>query len=187
MIYNFSSPEEASPPSLVGEFYIRTEKPRLQRVQEATSFPPKWPHTGTCFSPSLSLSMCLPVCPTNCLSLQIGRVDCIADSELCQSLYIHNPCVAVFKGLGIHDFEIHHGEYYTLFIRVLIPFCAPLFFVAIWMAVSASLFVHLFWPDWNLFENCWMDCHEIASSWGSHLWFRVKYLVSSGVEFDNHP
>ncbi|GLD73637.1 dnaJ homolog subfamily C member 10 [Lates japonicus] len=42
--------------------------------------------------------------------IQVGRVDCIADSELCQSLYIHKPCVAVFKGLGIHDFEIHHGK-----------------------------------------------------------------------------
>uniref|UniRef100_A0A8C7YQL7 DnaJ homolog subfamily C member 10 n=1 Tax=Oryzias sinensis TaxID=183150 RepID=A0A8C7YQL7_9TELE len=41
---------------------------------------------------------------------QIGRVDCVADSELCHSLYIHKPCVAVFKGLGIHDFEIHHGK-----------------------------------------------------------------------------
>lgn len=42
--------------------------------------------------------------------IQVGRVDCIADTELCQSLYIHKPCVAVFKGLGIHDFEIHHGK-----------------------------------------------------------------------------
>uniref|UniRef100_A0A8C7YQN5 DnaJ homolog subfamily C member 10 n=1 Tax=Oryzias sinensis TaxID=183150 RepID=A0A8C7YQN5_9TELE len=30
--------------------------------------------------------------------------------QLCHSLYIHKPCVAVFKGLGIHDFEIHHGK-----------------------------------------------------------------------------
>uniref|UniRef100_A0A3B4Y1V6 DnaJ homolog subfamily C member 10 n=1 Tax=Seriola lalandi dorsalis TaxID=1841481 RepID=A0A3B4Y1V6_SERLL len=42
--------------------------------------------------------------------IQVGRVDCSADSELCQSLYIQKPCVAVFKGLGIHDFEIHHGK-----------------------------------------------------------------------------
>uniref|UniRef100_A0A672Z3X1 DnaJ homolog subfamily C member 10 n=1 Tax=Sphaeramia orbicularis TaxID=375764 RepID=A0A672Z3X1_9TELE len=42
--------------------------------------------------------------------IQVGRVDCVSDSELCQSLYIHKPCVAVFKGLGIHDFEIHHGK-----------------------------------------------------------------------------
>uniref|UniRef100_A0A7N9AVN8 DnaJ homolog subfamily C member 10 n=1 Tax=Mastacembelus armatus TaxID=205130 RepID=A0A7N9AVN8_9TELE len=43
-------------------------------------------------------------------SFQVGRVNCIADAELCQSLYIHKPCVAVFKGMGIHDFEIHHGK-----------------------------------------------------------------------------
>uniref|UniRef100_A0A7N9ARB7 DnaJ homolog subfamily C member 10 n=1 Tax=Mastacembelus armatus TaxID=205130 RepID=A0A7N9ARB7_9TELE len=42
--------------------------------------------------------------------IQVGRVNCIADAELCQSLYIHKPCVAVFKGMGIHDFEIHHGK-----------------------------------------------------------------------------
>uniref|UniRef100_A0A0F8CC73 DnaJ n=1 Tax=Larimichthys crocea TaxID=215358 RepID=A0A0F8CC73_LARCR len=40
----------------------------------------------------------------------VSRVDCIADSELCKSLYIDKPCVAVFKGLGINDFEIHHGK-----------------------------------------------------------------------------
>lgn len=42
--------------------------------------------------------------------IQVGRVDCVADSELCQLLYIHKPCIAVFKGMGIHDFEIHHGK-----------------------------------------------------------------------------
>ncbi|XP_074550800.1 dnaJ homolog subfamily C member 10 [Halichoeres trimaculatus] len=42
--------------------------------------------------------------------IQVGRVDCISDAELCDSLYIHKPCVAVFKGLGIQDFEIHHGK-----------------------------------------------------------------------------
>ncbi|KAM9343047.1 dnaJ homolog subfamily C member 10 isoform 2-T2 [Pholidichthys leucotaenia] len=42
--------------------------------------------------------------------IQVGRVDCIADAELCHSLYIHKPCVAVFKGLGVNDFEIHHGK-----------------------------------------------------------------------------
>lgn len=42
--------------------------------------------------------------------IQVGKVDCISNSELCASLYIHKPCVAVFKGLGIHDYEIHHGK-----------------------------------------------------------------------------
>lgn len=43
-------------------------------------------------------------------NIQVGRVDCTADTQLCQSLYILKQCVAVFKGLGIHDFEIHHGK-----------------------------------------------------------------------------
>uniref|UniRef100_A0A667WUP4 DnaJ homolog subfamily C member 10 n=1 Tax=Myripristis murdjan TaxID=586833 RepID=A0A667WUP4_9TELE len=42
--------------------------------------------------------------------IQVGRVDCLSDAELCRSLYIHKSCLAVFKGLGIHDFEIHHGK-----------------------------------------------------------------------------
>ncbi|XP_016149334.1 dnaJ homolog subfamily C member 10-like [Sinocyclocheilus grahami] len=42
--------------------------------------------------------------------IQVGKVDCVADSELCASLYIQKACVAVFKGVGIHDFEIHHGK-----------------------------------------------------------------------------
>uniref|UniRef100_A0A672NV15 DnaJ homolog subfamily C member 10 n=1 Tax=Sinocyclocheilus grahami TaxID=75366 RepID=A0A672NV15_SINGR len=43
-------------------------------------------------------------------SFEVGKVDCVADSELCASLYIQKACVAVFKGVGIHDFEIHHGK-----------------------------------------------------------------------------
>ncbi|XP_034041874.1 dnaJ homolog subfamily C member 10 isoform X2 [Thalassophryne amazonica] len=42
--------------------------------------------------------------------IQVGWVDCLSDSDLCQSLYIRKSCVAVFKGLGIYDFEIHHGK-----------------------------------------------------------------------------
>ncbi|XP_071370047.1 dnaJ homolog subfamily C member 10 [Centroberyx affinis] len=42
--------------------------------------------------------------------IQVGRVDCLTDSALCQSLYIQKSCLAVFKGLGTHDFEIHHGK-----------------------------------------------------------------------------
>ncbi|XP_067266519.1 dnaJ homolog subfamily C member 10 [Chanodichthys erythropterus] len=42
--------------------------------------------------------------------IQVGKVDCVSDSELCASLYIQKPCVAVFKGVGIHDFEIYHGK-----------------------------------------------------------------------------
>uniref|UniRef100_A0A9J8D3K8 DnaJ homolog subfamily C member 10 n=1 Tax=Cyprinus carpio carpio TaxID=630221 RepID=A0A9J8D3K8_CYPCA len=47
--------------------------------------------------------------------IQVGKVDCVADSELCASLYIQKPCVAVFKGVGIHDFEIHYGEFDALY------------------------------------------------------------------------
>lgn len=41
-------------------------------------------------------------------------MDCVSESELCASLYIQKPCVAVFKGLGIHNFEIHHGAFKDL-------------------------------------------------------------------------
>uniref|UniRef100_A0A4W4ESQ9 DnaJ homolog subfamily C member 10 n=1 Tax=Electrophorus electricus TaxID=8005 RepID=A0A4W4ESQ9_ELEEL len=43
-------------------------------------------------------------------SFEVGKVDCLSEAQLCASLYIQKPCVAVFKGLGIHDFEIHHGK-----------------------------------------------------------------------------
>ncbi|KAJ3592386.1 hypothetical protein NHX12_007513 [Muraenolepis orangiensis] len=42
--------------------------------------------------------------------IQVGRVDCRADTELCRSLYIQKSCLAVFKGMGVSDFEIHHGK-----------------------------------------------------------------------------
>uniref|UniRef100_A0AAR2K861 DnaJ homolog subfamily C member 10 n=1 Tax=Pygocentrus nattereri TaxID=42514 RepID=A0AAR2K861_PYGNA len=47
-----------------------------------------------------------------CISanVQVGKVNCASEAELCASLYIQKPCMAVFKGLGIHDFEIHHGK-----------------------------------------------------------------------------
>jgi len=53
------------------------------------------------------------LCRIHCVHLfaQVGKVDCVSDSELCASLYIQKPCVAVFKGVGIHDFEIYHGEF----------------------------------------------------------------------------
>lgn len=43
--------------------------------------------------------------------VQVGKVDCRTEVELCASLYIQKSCVAVFKGLGIHNFEIHHGAF----------------------------------------------------------------------------
>ncbi|XP_064167232.1 dnaJ homolog subfamily C member 10 [Anguilla rostrata] len=42
--------------------------------------------------------------------IQVGKVDCVSEAELCRSLYIQKPCIAVFKGLGVSDFEIHHGK-----------------------------------------------------------------------------
>ena len=33
----------------------------------------------------------------------------MADAELCLSLYIQKSCLAVFKGMGLSDFEVHHG------------------------------------------------------------------------------
>lgn len=46
--------------------------------------------------------------------VQVGKVDCMSEAELCTSLYIQKPCLAVFKGLGIHNFEIHHGAFTDL-------------------------------------------------------------------------
>uniref|UniRef100_A0AAY4ERN4 DnaJ homolog subfamily C member 10 n=1 Tax=Denticeps clupeoides TaxID=299321 RepID=A0AAY4ERN4_9TELE len=42
--------------------------------------------------------------------IQVGKVDCLTEPELCSSLYIQKPSIAVFKGLGVHNFEIHHGK-----------------------------------------------------------------------------
>ncbi|XP_033899338.3 dnaJ homolog subfamily C member 10-like [Acipenser ruthenus] len=43
-------------------------------------------------------------------NIQVGRIDCQSESDLCNSLYIHHPSIAVFKGTGINHFEIHHGK-----------------------------------------------------------------------------
>lgn len=32
-------------------------------------------------------------------------------------MYVHKACLAVFKGLGVHDFEIHHGQW-SLFLFI---------------------------------------------------------------------
>uniref|UniRef100_A0A8C5CJN7 DnaJ homolog subfamily C member 10 n=1 Tax=Gadus morhua TaxID=8049 RepID=A0A8C5CJN7_GADMO len=42
--------------------------------------------------------------------IQVGRLDCMVDAELCLSLYIQKSCLAVFKGMGVSDFEVHHGK-----------------------------------------------------------------------------
>ncbi|XP_041117715.1 dnaJ homolog subfamily C member 10-like [Polyodon spathula] len=43
-------------------------------------------------------------------NIQVGRIDCQSESDLCNSLYIYHPSIAVFKGTGINHFEIHHGK-----------------------------------------------------------------------------
>ncbi|XP_048835172.1 dnaJ homolog subfamily C member 10 isoform X2 [Brienomyrus brachyistius] len=41
--------------------------------------------------------------------MQVGKVNCVTEADLCSSLHIQKPSIAVFKGLGIDNFEIHHG------------------------------------------------------------------------------
>uniref|UniRef100_A0A8B9RML1 DnaJ homolog subfamily C member 10 n=1 Tax=Astyanax mexicanus TaxID=7994 RepID=A0A8B9RML1_ASTMX len=53
---------------------------------------------------------CVCMCVCVCVCVQVGKVDCVSEAELCASIYIQKSCVAVFKGLGVHDFEIHHGK-----------------------------------------------------------------------------
>uniref|UniRef100_A0A670HWS0 DnaJ homolog subfamily C member 10 n=1 Tax=Podarcis muralis TaxID=64176 RepID=A0A670HWS0_PODMU len=43
-------------------------------------------------------------------SLQVGKFDCLSAPNVCNDLYVYQPCVVVFKGRGINDYEIHHGK-----------------------------------------------------------------------------
>ncbi|XP_064419676.1 dnaJ homolog subfamily C member 10 isoform X2 [Latimeria chalumnae] len=42
--------------------------------------------------------------------IQVGRFDCQSAPDVCTKLYINGPSVAVFKGKGIENYEIHHGK-----------------------------------------------------------------------------
>ncbi|KAG8520324.1 DnaJ subfamily C member 10, partial [Galemys pyrenaicus] len=42
--------------------------------------------------------------------IQIGRFDCSSAPDICSNLYIFQPCLAVFKGQGTKEYEIHHGK-----------------------------------------------------------------------------
>ncbi|XP_012583855.1 PREDICTED: dnaJ homolog subfamily C member 10 [Condylura cristata] len=42
--------------------------------------------------------------------IQIGKFDCSSAPEICSNLYIFQPCLAVFKGQGTREYEIHHGK-----------------------------------------------------------------------------
>uniref|UniRef100_A0A669Q6K9 DnaJ homolog subfamily C member 10 n=1 Tax=Phasianus colchicus TaxID=9054 RepID=A0A669Q6K9_PHACC len=43
-------------------------------------------------------------------SLEVGKFDCLSSPTICNKLYVYQPCLAVFKGKGIEDYEIHHGK-----------------------------------------------------------------------------
>ncbi|XP_027721736.1 dnaJ homolog subfamily C member 10 [Vombatus ursinus] len=42
--------------------------------------------------------------------IQVGRFDCLSEPDTCRKFYVHQPSVAVFKGKGTDDYEIHHGK-----------------------------------------------------------------------------
>ncbi|NXV72388.1 DJC10 protein, partial [Atlantisia rogersi] len=42
--------------------------------------------------------------------IQVGKFDCLSSPTICNKLYVHQPCLAVFKGKGTGDYEIHHGK-----------------------------------------------------------------------------
>uniref|UniRef100_A0A663LRL8 DnaJ homolog subfamily C member 10 n=1 Tax=Athene cunicularia TaxID=194338 RepID=A0A663LRL8_ATHCN len=43
-------------------------------------------------------------------SLEVGKFDCLSSPTICSKLYVYQPCLAVFKGKGTGDYEIHHGK-----------------------------------------------------------------------------
>ncbi|EMP26352.1 DnaJ like protein subfamily C member 10 [Chelonia mydas] len=42
--------------------------------------------------------------------IQVGKIDCLSAPSVCSNLYVYQPCLAVFKGKGTEDYEIHHGK-----------------------------------------------------------------------------
>uniref|UniRef100_A0A8D0HNA6 DnaJ homolog subfamily C member 10 n=1 Tax=Sphenodon punctatus TaxID=8508 RepID=A0A8D0HNA6_SPHPU len=42
--------------------------------------------------------------------IQVGKFDCLSAPDICSNMYVYQPSVAVFKGKGIEDYEIHHGK-----------------------------------------------------------------------------
>uniref|UniRef100_A0A8P0PE28 DnaJ homolog subfamily C member 10 n=1 Tax=Canis lupus familiaris TaxID=9615 RepID=A0A8P0PE28_CANLF len=42
--------------------------------------------------------------------IQVGRFDCSSAPDVCSNLYVFQPCLAVFKGQGTKEYEIHHGK-----------------------------------------------------------------------------
>uniref|UniRef100_A0ABI7ZEY4 DnaJ homolog subfamily C member 10 n=1 Tax=Felis catus TaxID=9685 RepID=A0ABI7ZEY4_FELCA len=42
--------------------------------------------------------------------IQVGKFDCSSAPDICNNLYVFQPCLAVFKGQGTKEYEIHHGK-----------------------------------------------------------------------------
>ncbi|KAJ7345566.1 hypothetical protein JRQ81_001516 [Phrynocephalus forsythii] len=42
--------------------------------------------------------------------IQVGKFDCLTAPQICSDLYVYEPCIVVFKGRGLEDYEIHHGK-----------------------------------------------------------------------------
>ncbi|OWK00108.1 DNAJC10, partial [Cervus elaphus hippelaphus] len=42
--------------------------------------------------------------------IQVGKFDCSSAPDVCSNFYVSQPCLAVFKGQGTKEFEIHHGK-----------------------------------------------------------------------------
>uniref|UniRef100_A0A7N5KPM5 DnaJ homolog subfamily C member 10 n=1 Tax=Ailuropoda melanoleuca TaxID=9646 RepID=A0A7N5KPM5_AILME len=42
--------------------------------------------------------------------IQVGKFDCSSAPDICSNLYVFQPCLAVFKGQGTKEYEIHHGK-----------------------------------------------------------------------------
>uniref|UniRef100_A0A8C7AKL7 DnaJ homolog subfamily C member 10 n=1 Tax=Neovison vison TaxID=452646 RepID=A0A8C7AKL7_NEOVI len=42
--------------------------------------------------------------------IQVGKFDCSSAPDICSNLYVFQPCLAVFKGQGTREYEIHHGK-----------------------------------------------------------------------------
>ncbi|XP_024895111.1 dnaJ homolog subfamily C member 10 isoform X2 [Pteropus alecto] len=40
----------------------------------------------------------------------VGKFDCSSAPDTCSNLYVFQPCLAVFKGQGTKEYEIHHGK-----------------------------------------------------------------------------
>ncbi|KAJ7408231.1 DnaJ subfamily C member 10 [Pitangus sulphuratus] len=42
--------------------------------------------------------------------IQVGKFDCLSSPTICNKMYVYQPSLAVFKGKGTGDYEIHHGK-----------------------------------------------------------------------------